>query len=106
MHETLVNLLSTVNTLLEKNQPIIPGGGTDDSSVKTNQKKWRKEKKRKQKIRRGKETVKNLSNRKLTDSDYIHFGKGLKFCPKPKSHDKIKLAAETFNYTRRLRLKE
>ena len=30
----------------------------------------------------------------------------MKFCPKPKSHDKIKLAEETFNYTRRLRLKE
>ena len=33
MHETLVHLVSTVKILLEKNQPIIPGGGTDDSSV-------------------------------------------------------------------------
>jgi len=33
-------------------------------------------------------------------------GKGLTFCPKVKSHDKIKLAEETFRYTRRLRLKE
>ena len=47
-----------------------------------------------------------MSDRKLCDSDYILFGKGLKFCPKPKSHDKIKLAEETFNYTRRQRLKE
>ena len=49
MHETLVNLLSTVKTLLEKNQPIIPGGGTDDSSVnptKTNGGRRRKENKR------------------------------------------------------------
>ena len=58
------------------------------------------------KIRQGKQTVKNLFDRKLSDSDYILLGKGLKFCPKPKSHDKIKLAEETFNYTRRLRLKE
>ena len=50
--------------------------------------------------------MKNLSDRKLSDSDYILLGKGLKFCPKPKSHDKIKLAEETFNYTRRLGLKE
>jgi hypothetical protein len=43
-----------------------------------------------QKIKRGKETV-----LKLTQTDYILLGKGLKFCPKPKSHDKIKLAEET-----------
>ena len=64
------------------------------------------EKGKETKIQSGKQTVKNLSNRKLSDNDYILLDKGLKFCPKPKSHDKIKLAQETFNYTRRLRLKE
>ena len=64
------------------------------------------EKRKKKKIQRGKQSVKNLSNRKLSDNDYILLGRGLKFCRKPKSHDKIKLAQETFNYTRRLRLKE
>ena len=29
-----------------------------------------------------------------------------KFCPKTKSHDKIRLAEDTFKFTRRLRLKE
>lgn len=33
-------------------------------------------------------------------------GKGLKFCPKTKSHNRVKLAEEIFKYTRRLRLKE
>lgn len=48
----------------------------------------------------------NLSRKKLTDIDYILLGKGLQFCPKPKSHDKIKLAEEIFNFSRRLKLKE
>ena len=30
----------------------------------------------------------------------------MKFCPKIRAHDKIKLAEETFKYSRRLRLKE
>ena len=34
VHETLVSLLSTVKTLLENNQAIIPGGETGDSSAK------------------------------------------------------------------------
>jgi hypothetical protein len=33
-------------------------------------------------------------------------GKGLIFCPKTKSHDKIKLAKDVFKFTWRLRLKE
>ena len=57
-------------------------------------------------IQRGKETVLNLSRKKLTDNDYILLGKGLKFCPKPKSHDQVKLAEEIFNFSRRLKLKE
>lgn len=48
----------------------------------------------------------NLSTRKLTDTEYRLLGKGLTFCPKLKSHDKIKLAEETYKFTRRLRLKE
>ena len=45
----------------------------------------------------------NLSRKNLTDIDYILLSKGLKFCPKPKSHDKIKLAEEIFNFSRRLK---
>ena len=74
--------------------------------VKPTRTNGRKKKERKQKNQIGKQTVKNLSNSKLSDNDYILLGKGLKFCPKPKSHNKIKLAQETFNYTRRLRLQE
>lgn len=48
----------------------------------------------------------NLSSRKLSDDEYLLLGKGLKFCPKTKSHDRVKLAEEIFKYTRRLRLKE
>ncbi|XP_053391470.1 uncharacterized protein LOC128554246 [Mercenaria mercenaria] len=33
-------------------------------------------------------------------------GKGLKFCSKTKSHDKVKLAEDIFKFTRRIRLKE
>ena len=36
----------------------------------------------------------------------FYFLKGLSFCPKIKSHDKIKLAEELFKYTRWMRLKE
>ena len=48
----------------------------------------------------------NLSVRKLTDTEYTLLGKGLGFCPRIQSHDKVKLAEEVFQYTRRLRLKE
>jgi hypothetical protein len=48
----------------------------------------------------------NLSAIELSDEDYILLGKGLKFCPKTKSHDKLKLAEEAFKFSRRLRLKE
>lgn len=48
----------------------------------------------------------NLSKRKITDTEYRLLGKGLTFCPKIKSHDKIKLAQEIFRFSRRLRLKE
>ena len=44
----------------------------------------------------GKQFVLNLSSIKLCDDDYILLGKGLKFCPKTNSHDKIKLAEEIF----------
>ena len=47
-----------------------------------------------------------MSDRRLSDDDFILLGKGLSFCPKTKSHDKIKLAEELFKYTRRMRLKE
>ena len=48
----------------------------------------------------------NLSSRPLTDDEFRLLGKGLKFCPKPKPHDAIKLAEETFKFSRRIRLKE
>ena len=48
----------------------------------------------------------NLSSRPLSDDEFRLLGKGLKFCPKPKPHDAIKLAEETFKFSRRIRLKE
>ena len=69
-------------------------------------KEWRKAKRKKAALQRGKETVVNLSSRPLTDDEFRLLGKGLKFCPKPKPHDVIKLAEETFKFSRRLRLKE
>ena len=48
----------------------------------------------------------NLSSRQLSDDDYILLGKGLKFCPKTKSHDKVKLSEDIFKFTRRVLLKE
>ena len=33
-------------------------------------------------MKRGKETVLNISKRKLTNAEYRLLGKGLKFCPK------------------------
>jgi hypothetical protein len=50
--------------------------------------------------------VLNLSSRKLTDIEFRLLGKGLSFCPKLKSHDKIKIAEDIFRFSRRLRLKE
>ena len=47
-----------------------------------------------------------MSDRRLSDDDFILLGKGLSFCPKSKSHDQIKLAEELFKYTWRMRLKE
>ena len=72
----------------------------------SNRNAWKKAKKRTKQIARGKKTVLNLSDRRLSDDDFILLGKGLSFCPKTKSHDKIKLAEELFKYTRRMRLKE
>ena len=57
-------------------------------------------------IARGKKTVLNLSSRRLSDDDFILLGKGLSFCPRSKSHDKIKLAEELFKYASRIRLNE
>ena len=71
-----------------------------------NKKDWKRSKKRKRQIQRGKETVLNLSSKRLTDTDFILLGKGLSFCPKTRNHDTIKLAEGTFNFSRRLRLKE
>ena len=48
----------------------------------------------------------NLSSRPLNDKEFRLLGKGLKFCPKPKPNDAIKLAEETFQFSRRVRLKE
>ena len=48
----------------------------------------------------------NLSSIKLTDDDYILLSKGLKFCPKIKSHDRLKIAEDIFKFSRRVRLKE
>ena len=92
------SLLSNVKTLLEKNQRIIPRGETGDfSAIRTKTNGGRKTNDS------AKETKdKEFSNRQSSDSD----GKGLTFCSKPKSHDKIKLAQERFNYTSRLKLKE
>ena len=64
------------------------------------QKKIRKE------IQRGKETVLNLSRKTLSDAEYRLLGKGLKYCPKPKSHDKIQLKQDVFEFSRKLRLRE
>ena len=61
-----------------------------------NRNAWKRAKKRTKQITRGKKTVLNLSNRRLSDDDFILSGKGLFFCPKIKSHDKIKLAEELF----------
>ena len=47
-----------------------------------------------------------MSSRPLTDDEFRHLGNGLKFGPTPKPYDVIKLAEETFNFSRRLRLKE
>ena len=48
----------------------------------------------------------NLSSIKLTDDDYILLSKGLKFCQKIKSHDRLKIAEDIFKFSRRVRLKE
>ena len=47
-----------------------------------------------------------LSSRPITDDEFRLLGKGLKLCPKPKPHNVIKLATETFKFSRRIRLKE
>ena len=47
-----------------------------------------------------------MSSGSLTDDEFHLLDKGLRFCPKPKPHDVIKLAEETFKFSRRLRLKE
>ena len=71
-----------------------------------NRNAWKRAKKRTKQIARGKKMVLNLSDRSLSDDGFILFGKGLSFCPKTKSHDKIKLAEELFKYTGLMRLKE
>ena len=48
----------------------------------------------------------NLSSFKLTDEDYILLSKGLQFCPKIKSHDRLKIAEDIFKFRGRVRLKE
>ncbi|XP_053405151.1 uncharacterized protein LOC128558900 [Mercenaria mercenaria] len=68
--------------------------------------KWQQQNKIQKEIQRGKETVKNLSSRELTNCEYRLLGKGLKFCLKPKHHNEIQLKQEIFEFTRRLRLKE
>lgn len=45
-----------------------------------------------------KRMVLNLSSRHLSDDEYTLLGKGLSFCPKIRSHSKIKLAEELFRY--------
>ena len=57
-------------------------------------------------MKRGKETVLNISKRKLTNAEYRLLGKGLKFCHKPKHHDVLQLKQDIFEFTRKLRLKE
>ena len=57
-------------------------------------------------MKRGKETVLNISKRKLTNAEYRLLGKGLKFCTKPKHHDVLQLKQDIFEFTRKLRLKE
>jgi hypothetical protein len=50
--------------------------------------------------------VLNLSSRPISENELIVLGKGLGFCPRYNSHDKVRLAEEVFHFSRRLRLKE
>ena len=63
-------------------------------------------KKEESRITEGEGNSRNLSSRPLTDDEFRLLGKGLKFCPNPKTHDEIKLAEQTFKFSRRIRLKE
>ena len=47
-----------------------------------------------------------ISPRPLTGEKFHLLGKGLNFCPKPKPYDAIKLAEETFTFSRRVQLTE
>ena len=66
---------------------------------------WRKAKLKKATLQRGKETIVNLSSRSVTDDEFSLLGKWLKFYPKPKPRDVIKLAEGSFKFSRRIRLK-
>jgi hypothetical protein len=72
----------------------------------TNKRKWKKNKKIKKDIERGKNTVINLSNKQLNNTEYRLLDKGLKFCPTPKPHYRLQLKQDVFEFTRKLRLHE
>ena len=72
----------------------------------TSRKEWRKQKKIQKEIQRGKKTVLNQSNKTLSNAEFRLLGKGLKYCPKPKSHNTIQLKQDVFEFTRKLRLRE
>ena len=47
-----------------------------------------------------------MSRKILTNTEYRLLGKGLKYCPKPKTHNTIQLKQDIYEFTRKLRLKE
>ena len=99
------NIQNQLNQLVQTVKWLVENAKTGGSSEYRTKKDWKRSKKRKCQVQRGKETILNLSNKLLTDTDYILLGKGLSFCQKTRSHDTIKVAEETFNFSRRLRLK-
>ena len=72
----------------------------------TSSKQRRKQKKIQKEILRGKKKVLNLSKKTLLDAEYRLLGKGLKYCPKPKSHNKIRLKQDVLNFQEKLRPRE
>ena len=97
VQKTLQSVLTTVQQLMRSIQQNGKHGGSSDVRTETHGKRPKEDKAN----RKG-----QTSDRQLSDDDYILLGKGLSFCPKTKSHDKIKLAEERFKYSRRMRLKE
>ena len=93
LHKTLQTVLTTMQQLKETVQQ---NGEHGDSSNVIIETLGKGTKKRTKQLARDKKTVLNLSGRRLSDDDFILMGKWLSFCPKTRSHDKIKLAEELF----------